>query len=246
MTLSTSSPNARNRLITQLKQRFSSEILWHFTGRAQVKDNDAAFKVLISILETGLKRSDIKSEFIYFEPKINNMETLAGYPVCCLADIPLKDLHVHAERYGITALGFHKTKVIENHFIPVMYVNQYSAAFRRFVELRDKIEAHIDQNAQEIFPELSEMLYLLGSFVKSGDLKANPIADANWDNLQVNNFYYEREWRSIYDWDFKSEDLAVIILPDEKIAEFSSERKNRSLRLSEQTVVLPFSMVYRF
>lgn len=168
-----------NRLLAQLKQRFTSEVLWHFVGRN--KTEDERYQILLSILNTGLKISKDNAEFKFLDLKTKQMVTLWGYPVSCLADIPLKDLHIHAERYGRYAIGFHKESVINNNFSPVLYANQYSSVFHQFIELRNQIEAFLNTNSAEISQKFQEFLLLLGSVAKAGDLKASPVNDINWD-----------------------------------------------------------------
>jgi hypothetical protein len=232
-----------NRLLSQLKQRFTSEVLWHFVGRN--KTENERYQILLSILSTGLKISKDNAEFKFLDLKTKQMVTLWGYPVSCLADIPLKDLHIHAERYGRYAIGFHKESVINNNFNPVLYANQYSSVFHQFIELRNQIEAFLNTNSTEISKKFQEFLLLLGSVAKAGDLKASPVNDINWDQQQLNNFYYEREWRSVYNWNFDKKDVAIIIIPDEKVSEFARDRKSNELKIDDTIPILPFSMIYR-
>lgn len=230
------------KILTQLKQRFASEVLWHFVSRE--KTDDDSYEILLSVLKTGLKVGPQNEEVKFLNPKTKQVEILYGYHVTCLADIPLKDLHIHAERYGSFAVGFHKASAILNGFNPVLYVNQYSSVFHRFLELIEEI----DEGAKR-FPEAYEkyarLRYLLGSIAKSGDLMASPQADPKLDHLQMNNFYYEREWRSLSDWDFKSEDVALILVPETKLGNFIHDRSSqKGLRVSETTPVLPFNLIY--
>ena len=230
------------RLLAQLKQRFTSEVLWHFAGRR--KTDEEQYYSLLSILKNGLKVGEKNEEFKFIDPKNKKFVSLWGYPVSCLADIPLKDLLIHAERYGKYAIGFHKESAIDHEFMPVLYVNQFSGFFRRFIELRNEIENYLKTADVEISNKFEELLLLLGSIAKSGNLKANPINDINWDDMQVNNFYYEREWRSLRDWDFRKNDVAIIILPDERIENFTKLRNQHDLRIDESIPVLSFSMIH--
>ncbi|MBI2985792.1 MAG: hypothetical protein HYY45_03385 [Deltaproteobacteria bacterium] len=231
-----------NRLLAQLKQRFASEVLWHFVGRG--KSDHESYQILLSILRTGLKVGE-KNEFKFVDPATNEIQTLWGYPVCCLADIPLKDLHIHAERYGRFAIGFHKESAISSNFNPVLYINQYSSVFHHFILRRNEVEGYLERTNSDIAGKFQELLLLLGSVTKSGDLKANPVAALMLDEMQLNNFYYEREWRSIYNWDFQKDDVAILIMPDETLDDFRKDRKRGDLRIDEDTPILPFSMVYR-
>ena len=226
------------KILTQLKQRFASEVLWHFASRE--KSDDDSYQILLSILKTGLKVGPQKEQFKVFNQKTQKVEALDGYPVACLADIPLKDLHIHAERYGSFAIGFHKASAILNGFNPVLYVNQYSSVFHKFMELLDEINQNIAKSPETY----NRLRNWLASIAKSGDLMASPQADPKLDHLQMNNFYYEREWRSLSGWDFKSEDVALILLPEGKMSQFVQDRKSIGLRVSDITPVLPFNLIY--
>ena len=86
------------------------------------------YNVLLLILQSGLKIGIKKEDFKFVDRKTNKIVELWGYPVSCLADIPLKDLPIHAERYGTYAIGFHKESAINNQFNPVMYVNRENSS----------------------------------------------------------------------------------------------------------------------
>ncbi len=229
------------KILTQLKQRFASEVLWHFVSRE--KPDEDSYQILLSILKTGLKVGPQKEQFKVFNQKTKNVEVLDGYPVACLADIPLKDLHIHAERYGSFAIGFHKASTIVNGFNPVLYVNQYSSIFHKFMELIGETAENSTASA-ETHQQYNHLRHWLGSIAKSGDLMASPQADPKLDHLQMNNFYYEREWRSLANWDFKPEDVALILLPEAKLTDFVKDRKLSGLKVSETTPVLPFNLIY--
>ncbi len=229
------------KILTQLKQRFASEVLWHFVSRE--KPDEDSYHIVLSILKTGLKVGPQKEQFKVYNQKTKEVEVLDGDPVACLADIPLKDLHIHAERYGSFAIGFHKASAILNGFNPVLYVNQYSSVFHEFMKFIEEIDQDIEK-LPDMYKKYSRLRNLLGSIAKSGDLMASPQADPKLDHLQMNNFYYEREWRSLTSWNFKSEDVALILLPEEKLWSFVEDRKHSGLKVSETTPVLPFNLIY--
>jgi len=235
-----------DRLEAQTKQRFASEVFWHFVGRKAKEDIDQSYQILLGILRNGLKVGPEPEPFIYFDPDKKEKETRYGYPVSCLTDIPLKDLAIHAERYGTVAIGFHKERAIEVGFNPVLYVNTYSHLFPRFMKHTREIAEFLVANNTQLAEEFDEMLRILGSVAKHGDLKANPVDNRQLDEGQLNNFYYEREWRSVYDWDFKPSDVcAVIVHSDQMAEELRAILDKESIRLTKTTPILPFRMVYR-
>lgn len=231
------------KIDTQLKQRFSSEILWHFVSRN--KSESESYSILLSILKTGLKAAQ------QTESSVLNMRTrkfpaaTKGCTAACLADIPLKDLHIHAERYGKFAIGFFKSKAIANGFNPVLYVNPVSPVFIRFQKLRDELRKRLKKSGKdEWLQKLDDLLDTLGALSKSGDLLRAPKTNPRLDQTQKNNFYYEREWRSTGDWDFGPEDVAMIILPETKLDQFDRDREISQLRILRTTTILPFHMIY--
>lgn len=228
--------------LTRLKQRFTSEILWHFVGRG--KTDEQSFRSLTSILKSGLHRGEHSDDFKFIHPKTKKHETWPGHRICSLADIPLKDLHIHVERYGGYALGFHKKNAVLEGFHPVLYASRYSDLFARFVEARDEVSRAV-KNTGSVAKKCEELLRVIGSLCKSGDVLAEPKSSSRKDTKQINNFYYEREWRSVRDWDFKPADVALLILPDKQVGRFFRERKKHKFRLQESTPILPLKLMYQ-
>ncbi len=65
------------------------------------------------------------------------------------------------------------------------------------------------------------------------------------DKTQVNNYYYEREWRSIYPWKFSKDDVAIIIMPRQKIKAFIEIRKSaQNININDESPILPFDMIH--
>lgn len=228
-------------LAARIKQRFTSDILWHFVSRE--KNDNQSFEILLSILKTGLHVGTKNEFFKFINWKTKQQETTWGYPVSCLADIPLKDLHIHIERYGKFAIGFYKSSAIKQGFHPVLYANQYSATFAQFMELRDDIYEELGRSSSPAAAKFEQLMTLLGSVCKSGDLLANPSVSEHKDFHQINNFYYEREWRSISNWDFKPADVALVILPESDLPRLNVQKKD--LRLENVTPVLPLKLIYQ-
>ena len=223
---------------TQIKQRFSSDILWHFTGGGG-KSEQEAFTRLISILKTGLKRGE--QEEVFTCGASEETVRVPGRRACCLADIPLKDLHIHVERYNNIALGFHKESVIRRRFNPVLYVNENASLLTEMLTKMRRIGEYIGKHDPELFREHEECMRLVGSFCKTGTENGKGADTVS----RLSRKYYEREWFSLEDWDFSPEDVAILLLPGPLIPHLAEERRKGGLRLLETTPVLPTDMIYR-
>jgi len=228
---------------TQLLQRFSSEILWHFPGRG--KKDEETFEILFSILKEGLQIGNKNEKVIVTDPSIKAQKTFYGYPVCCLADIPLKDLHLHAWRYGNYAIGFHKESASKKGFNPVLYLNQSSILFFRLLNAIEKIQNSLEEGSS-LSKDFEEISYIFWSHVKSGILWGNLEKNDIFDERQLNNFYYEREWRSTFNWEFTHQDVAIIIVPNTKLSQTVERiRENKeNLRVNKVIPIIPFDMIY--
>ncbi len=235
-------------LEVQKLQRFTSEILWHFYGRG--KPPEERYNTLLSILRTGLRCGPEPAPFIWLahdaKTKSLNPVKLESLPYCSIADIPLKDLPVHAERYGQYAIGFHRESVIRHGFVPVMYVNQMAPEFHRFMYLMEAIDSALLSRAPDIAKQFSDLRYLLGSVVQGGLLQVAPSSDVSLEKAQISSFYYEREWRSLRDWLFSGVDVAAVIVPDDTLDQLLKLQAQRDLRISPKTLLMGFSSVYRF
>lgn len=190
-------------------QRFSTKVLWHFTGYN--KSEEKAF----SILKTILKEKILK-EGKYYPMVIMPVsgEKRWGHRCSCMCDIPFKDLRIHTERYGKYGLAFDKNKAIINgHFNPVLYIHKDHIFFKHTDAVLLKDIDELTRLAGGYGKKLFDYLVLLGTYIKRSDLTA-PVSSGNpiLDELQDNNFYYEREWRSAYPFTFKNEDIEAIMV----------------------------------
>jgi len=198
-------------------QRFSTKVLWHFTGYN--KPEDTAYKILTSIVaEKTLKKSDRISII-----KMHSRNDRWGYGCSCMCDIPFKDLRIHTSRYGNMGIAFYKSEAIhKGHFNPVLYIHKDHFLFKQAEKLLDELgklsSPHIELNKA-----VEQFLRILGTYSKSADLLSEIQFDPERDEDQNNNFYYEREWRSAYDWKFNENAVAAIMLPVKYMKKFRNK-----------------------
>lgn len=193
-------------------QRFSTNVLWHFTGYN--KSEGESLATLKKIIEEKRLRVGKYRAEVLMRSGIKRW----GHPCSCMCDIPFKDLRIHTSRYGKYGVAFDKIKAIKDgKFNPVLYIHK-DHIFFDYTE--NELLPFIDMltSVKVAGEKLSEYLFLLGTYIKRSDLTAplsigNPIVD----DLQNNNFYYEREWRSAYDWDFEKDDIETIMVQRKNI-----------------------------
>lgn len=202
---------------TDYLQRFSSKVLWHFTGYG--KTELAALDILKKIIsEQTLNITEHPDDII-----MPSGEKRWTYGYSCMCDIPFKDLRIHILRYGHYGIAFNKIDAITaGRFNPVLYVHKEQHLFK----LADKLLQDLDKLSapnKELEQTLLKFLGILGVYIKRSDLTAPiDILDKEIDKQQNNNFYYEREWRSAFVWKFKKSDIEAIMVPRKSFLDLKS------------------------
>lgn len=209
-------------------QRFSTKVLWHFSGYNK-SPNEAISIIKKIIEEQNLRIGNYHSELI-----MPSGTKRYGYPCVCMCDIPFKDLRIHTIRYGRHGLAFNKKKAIINgQFNPVLYIHKGHFLFDyvekyliNYIDELTKLNSVLSKN-------INEYMFIIGTYLKPSDLTAPiTVGNARVDLEQNNNFYYEREWRSAYGWNFGKEDVEAIMVPKkdlDEMREFLEDKKMNNI-----------------
>ena len=165
--------------------------------------------------------------------KENYPLTIKSAPVCCIADIPLQHIAYHSNRYGKIAIGFRRDSVLKAGFNPVMYTLENSdlinSIYKGYDAISD-IEANIwsleneCENLQSNLDGLDENIDTSSLYDEITYLEdSNESAIIGYSNIlafiktfdedEFDTIYCEREWRSLENFKFTVDDIAIIILP---------------------------------
>ena len=249
----------------KIKPTTHSEVLWHFTGgptwNARQQKQNKNLKLLSSSYEAFksiLKSKELRlgnyheiincivpSETIYDDKagktkKITNVKrTIKTVSVCCVADIPLGGLGMHAERYGKMTIGFKRSSLVSAGFNPVFYtledreiiLNYYMAQSSlelidngasgmvediggQISDVQNQFEEHyydLDIDVSDAMSTVEEMeVYSQEALESLGEAMA---FIKTFSNEEFDTIYSEREWRSTKLFNFKYRDLDTLILP---------------------------------
>lgn len=221
----------------QSKQRYYSNIYWHFTGspigvdwgrcrkpkdillQGKPRPAHEALETLFSILES-------KKLLATCTERIS--EKLSTQPFCCVTDIPLMDLDLHTEYYGEVALGFNCAR-IHRYFTPVLYFpsHHFPRKWHTAPGPNLVVDDFDDLDTQEFdASQLSNdkfgltlkgpQLLLFASEIDSKNIDRYFV-----DHLKITNFsprigesfYQEREWRHTGDFLFEGGSVEAVIVP---------------------------------
>lgn len=205
-------------------QRYVSRELTHFVGRDLSPDSDKQFDLLVRIVKAGLlgrhaspKGSPQSLNYAYGRPfELENGELL-GLPTICFCDIPLADISIHVRKYSKFGIAFPKTFLVEQGASPVFYLAQNSRykygsstsdLGKEYLRMLDSLFRVLDI-VEEVNSDIRDLKNLLVIRVL-GYLKA---FDSALPEHDPDNYYMEREWRTVGKVEFELGDIARIIIP---------------------------------
>lgn len=187
-------------------------------------------KLLISKYKEILKiRLPLNSNYLHKGKEF----TFESSQVCCLTDIPIQHLKYHSKRYGKCAIGFYRESALMNEFNPVLYSLEDSSVLLSIFggltaitdsEIMDNIKwfgaiidsfAHNNTFYKPLFESRKEEVEEILQGAKIAIENFNAFVKT-FSYEEFSTIYCEREWRSLSNFNFKEEDIAMIILPKEK------------------------------
>jgi hypothetical protein len=196
------------------------------------------YKEVVKVVLPAYRRIEPKTRKI--EVRKNVPITLESFPICCVSDIPAPHLHYHAQRYGKFAVGFHRDAVIHAGFNPVFYTLSDASIIRSIYEGFSSVEladvSTIRDAASNIESEVSRVegdhddldldvtndLWEIGSEVDSIEETLSTARESlakfvafvkTFDRTEFATIYCEREWRSLREFRFQVDDIAMVVLP---------------------------------
>jgi Putative abortive phage resistance protein AbiGi, antitoxin len=166
----------------------------------------------------------------------NRQITMHSSSVCCLADIPAVHLGYHATRYGKFAIGFHRVSVVQHGFNPVLYTLPTTEVIRHIYEGLSSTESidsgdvvaaaeSIEYDIMSDLDEDSDISIDTSGVVAEAEVMEGYAQEAQssirdfiafiktFEADQFDTIYCEREWRSVQDFKFTFDDVAMIVAP---------------------------------
>ncbi len=192
------------------------------------------FRELVNVVLPSYK------EYSLFEKGVveikNKPITMHSSSVCCLADIPSVHLGYHATRYGKFAIGFHRSSVVRHGFNPVLYTLPTTEVIRHIYEGLSSIESidagdlvsaaeSIETNIMDEIDEHHDISIDTSEVVSQAEVMEGYAQEAQssiqdfiafiktFEEDEFDSIYCEREWRSVKDFKFTFDDVAMIVAP---------------------------------
>lgn len=189
------------------------------------------YKEVVNVIVPELRRYDTTTH--RFNTDRNVHVKLESSPVCCLADIPIIHLSYHASRYGKFAIGFHRSAVLRSGFNPVLYTLPNTritrSIYEGFSQLKYVDVDNIRWARSDIEGELKGLGFNIDGQLMDIEMGADDVeqsvddAKASFSNVlafvktfnerEFDSVYCEREWRSLKEYKFELNEVAMIVVP---------------------------------
>ncbi|MCB2291887.1 hypothetical protein LGK97_19500 [Clostridium sp. CS001] len=214
-------------------QNYVSDELTHFVGRGL--DEKQQFTLLVEIIKSGILKTKnwpdnlITSQDMDMSKSISDNELYISYMVC-FCDIPISDMDIHMKKYSSFGISFKKKFIAGKGATPVHYIDKSSTMqSESWSEMFDTYSKKINKffndeytrkgRQREELNEIINMRFFIDQYLMSY-LK---FFDSSKDDEDIDNYYMEREWRSLMKIDFKLNDIYRLILPSKYLNKFMLE-----------------------
>lgn len=214
-------------------QNYVSTELTHFIGRGLKQDEQ--FKLMIEIVKTGiLKTKNWHDDII----ALRNMDTSKSFStnelynnlMVCFCDIPLSEMGIHINKYSSFGLAFKKDFLLRKGVNPVFYIDtnaqmQTDSWANLFDNYSKKINQYFNNElareniARDEFNKIVDMKFFIETYIMSFIKFFDGLKDEN----DADNYYLEREWRSLTKVNFSLNDIYRIIIPVSYVKKFLKE-----------------------
>jgi len=193
------------------------------------------YQEIVKVIVPEKRRYNLDTKKI--EIRTNIPVTVKSKPVCCVADIPLQHLAYHSNRYGKIAIGFHRESIVKAGFNPVIYTLEdtslLNAIYQGYYSVDDVLTDEAESEVESVQGQIDRLIEdhdldddidtsdisSALSYIESGHSKIESSFEnlmayiKTFDTSEFESIYCEREWRSTKSYNFKLEDIALIILP---------------------------------
>lgn len=211
--------------MTDARQRYISKELIHFVGRGKPAQDQ--FELLLKIISSGCilhppfnpgisGNLNIRSGSKFSENEMYAPE------ITCFADIPVSDLSIHMGKYSLFGISFCKDFIAQAGGAPVHYVPKIAsvyeagtkaAYFDKITTLCNQLFSEIRFNRQNYPADFLKKLGELERFLDFHIFSYVKFFDHLLDDDDIDNYYFEREWRIIGNLNFKIQDIKTVFLP---------------------------------
>lgn len=205
-------------------QNYISDELTHFVGRSKNND-DEKFNLLVNIIRTGILKTPDWDENLFASLEIDpnksfNSNKLYNSKMVCFCDIPLNDMQIHMMKYSRFGISFKKDFLIKKGANPVYYIvnnaklgdNDSSVYFDRMIKKYNDIFHYLMYNKENNTNEKKD-IFEVKCFIDTRLISFIQSFDGNKSEDDPENYYMEREWRSLHKISFTINDIHRIILP---------------------------------
>ncbi len=217
------------------QQRYISNELTHFVGREAVRDYGKQYKTFCRILkdrEIRPKKRDSNLSVSIIRRDTNPNVKLSSNKkylpeVVCFCDIPVDDLKIHSEKYGIFGLSFAKDFIVNKGGAPVHYIPRGALDILSRLSKEGSTPLTVAKSFDNMHKRFMEIRKSLGdefrNFLYVYFFSYLIFFDHTLPDDHSENYYFEREWRIFSSLKFTMKNVKRILLPEEYAKQFRKD-----------------------
>lgn len=220
-----------------MSQQYIAKELTHFTDKYETLCDILKDSVILG----GPNIEDSKKGGICFSIRYEkdiSQDAMIEVNKVCFCDIPEGQTDIHKEKYGAFGIAFDKDFIVRKGGIPVHYVprdatinsqwaneNETRASFfdRMTKELYRYFDSLIVESSQDQDVEKRKKYRRLQEFCTIHIHPYYKFFDHTLPDSDIDNYYFEREWRVVGSVKFKLDDVKRILLPQEYETRFRED-----------------------
>ncbi len=215
------------------RQNYVSKELTHFVGRGLSEKKQ--YDLFVKIIKSGiLKTKDwpeniIASQEMNMEKNISDNELYVAYMVC-FCDIPVSEMNIHMKKYSSFGIAFNKKFIASKGATPVHYIDKNSwMQTESWTDIFDNYSKKINKFFNDEYlrkertAEERNDIIKIRFFIDQYIMSYLKFFDSSLEDINKDNYYMEREWRSLMKINFELDDICRIILPVKYLNEFMLE-----------------------
>lgn len=214
-------------------QNYISSELTHFLGRGLSQEEQ--YTLMIKIVKEGVLKTKkwpdnvISSQDMDMSKSFSTNELFNNLMVC-FCDIPLSEMCIHMNKYSSFGLAFKKEFLLKKGVNPVNYIDinsqmQNESWINLFDKFAKKINKYLNNELirEDITSHDSMEIVDMRFFIETYIMSYIKFFDSLKEESDSENYYMEREWRSLTKVDFKLKDVCRIIIPVSYLKKFLDE-----------------------
>lgn len=218
-----------------MPQQYIAKELTHFTKKYENLRNILKERTILGGPDIEVSRQG-GIEFIFNYREDISQDAMIEVNKVCFSDIPEGQTDIHKQKYGHFGISFDKDFIVGKGGIPVHYVPREATINSRWANEGEIKAAFFDRMIKEMYEHFDSLIVeyfhdeakrkkyqRLYDFYMTHISPYYKFFDHTLPDTDINNYYFEREWRVVGSVKFKLSDIRNVLLSQKEEDKFRQE-----------------------